>query len=101
MGAQSNYIFFTVLFWTLSIIFALLYFFFEKYNYLSGFTVPILFYVAISLTMCILLAWFDRSVIRLDEREAQHVSDRIASLKADRLALQSKKLHEISSFSED
>ena len=51
--------------------------------------------------MCVLLALFDRSVVRLSEEDAQQVSDRIASIKANKSTLQSKKLKEISSFSDE
>ena len=63
--------------------------------------VPVCFYVVISFSICILLALFDRSVIRLDEKEAQQVTDRITALKATKSSLQAQKVKEIWSFSNE
>ena len=100
MSLRNNYFIFTLLFWTLSILSSLLFFYLEKNDLLShNHLWSILLYVSVTVTMCILLALFDTSVIRLDENEVQKVADRVASLKAAKVALQSRKLNEINSFS--
>lgn len=103
MTIQSKSYVFSILFLTLSVIATLLFIYFQRTGkfFANGIIVPVCFYFLISFSMCVLLALFDRSVVRLSEEDAQQVSDRIASIKANKSTLQSKKLKEISSFSDE